>query len=82
MRSTLYKLSSYLFIAAVVVVCLSAFGSVIIGLRSFFGEISPEEKKLGTSFLITLISSGIAAPLLLYLNRIFEKDNKEYEDIF
>ncbi len=82
MRSTLNNLFSYLFIAAVVILCISAFGAVIIGLRSFFATISPEEKKLGTKFLIVFISSGIAAPIFLYLNRMFEKDTKEYEDIF
>lgn len=82
MKSTLNTLFSYLFIAAVVILCISAFGSVIIGLRSFFSTISEEEKNLGIKFLVAFVSSGIATPILLYFNRMFEKDTKEYEDIF
>lgn len=82
MRNTLLNLTSYLFTITVVIIAVSAFGAVIIALRSFFSSIGEEEKNLGYKFLIVFISSGIAAPVFLYLNRKFEKDNKEYEDIF
>ena len=82
MRNTLLSLTSYLFTISVVIIAVSAFGAVIIGLRSFFSTIGETEKELGYKFLIIFISSGIAAPLFLHLNRKFEKDTREYEDLY
>lgn len=82
MRNTLLSLTSYLFTISVVILAVSAFGAVIIALRSFFSSIGEQEKELGYKFLIVFVSSGIAAPILLHLNRKFEKDTREYEDLY
>ena len=81
MKSSIAAFLSYLFIAAIVVLIISAFGAVIIGIRHILTTISETEKSIGIKFLITFVCSGVLAPVILYLNLKLDRLDKIHEDI-
>ena len=80
MKSSLASLFSYLFMTAIIVVVISAFGAAIIGIRYFLTSISHTEKALGINFLTVLIVAGLLAPLLLHLSLKLERKDKIDEE--
>jgi|GEM_PF-2034185 len=80
MKSSLASLFSYLFMTAIIVVVISAFGTAIIGTRYFLTSISDTEKALGINFLTVLVVAGLLAPLLLHLSLKLERKDKIDEE--
>lgn len=80
MKSSLAAFLSYVFMTSIIVLLVSAFGTVIVGARYFFTTISETEKSIGFNFLIIFIVSGILAPILLYLNQKMDRLDRVKED--
>ena len=68
MKSSISVFASYIFMASLVLLAISAFAMVIILIRHFFGAISENEVSLGYKFLVVFVISGIIAPASLYVN--------------
>ena len=76
MKSGISTVCSYLFMAAIVTLAVSLFAIVIIVSRHFFGEISKQEVDIGYKFLTIFVISAFAAPILLYINLKFDRNEK------
>ena len=68
MKSSISGLASYIFMASLITLAISAFAIVIIVVRHFFGEISDKEVDLGYKFLVIFLIAGVMAPVSLYVN--------------
>ncbi len=73
MRDSLSSVFIYLFMAAVFLFIVSAFGMVVIFLRAIMIDISGTEKQLGILFLYTFLTCIILAPIFLYIANKLEK---------
>lgn len=83
MKSSISGLSSYIFMASLVALAISAFAMIIIVSRHFFGTISDNEIELGYRFLSIFIASAIIAPIALYINLKFDRiENLKDEESF
>lgn len=76
MRSSISGITSYLFMASLVALAISAFVIIIIISRHFFGSISNNEIVIGYRFLTIFIISAIIAPITLYINLKFDRIEK------
>ena len=76
MKSGISTICSYLFMASLVTLAVSLFAMVIIVSRHFFGEISKQEVDMGYKFLTIFGISVVAAPVLLYINLKFDRNEK------
>ena len=76
MKSGISTICSYLFMASLVTLAVSLFAMVIIVSRHFFGEISKQEVDMGYKFLTIFGISVVAAPILLYINLKFDRNEK------
>ena len=76
MKSSISGLSSYIFMASLVALAVSAFAIVIIVTRNFFGTISKTEIEMGYRFLTIFIASAVIAPITLYINLKFDRVEK------
>ena len=68
MKSSISGLSSYVFMASLVALVVSAFALVIIVSRHFFTTISANEIEMGYRFLTIFIASAIVAPITPYIS--------------
>lgn len=83
MKQSFGMLFSYLFMSSIVVILLSAFGTIIITVRYFVSSIEPEEIKLWKKFATILLISCACSPILLHISRKLEISNKQHhEDAF
>ena len=83
MKSSISGLASYIFMASLIALAISAFAIVIILIRHFFGGISENETQIGYKFLMIFIISGVIAPISLYINLKCDRIEKlEDEDRF
>ncbi len=80
MKSSLAAFLSYLYMTCIVVLLVSAFGTIIIGIRYFLTSVSETEKSIGFNFLIIFLLSGILAPILLHLSQKLDRLNRVNED--
>ena len=76
MKSGISTVCSYLFMASLVTLAISLFAIVIIVSRHFFGSISKQEVEVGYKFLTIFAVSAVAAPILLYINLKFDRNEK------
>ena len=76
MRSSLPEIFSYLSMTAGLIALFSAFGMIIIFLRSFVINISEQETKTGYILLYLFIVSLILVPIFFYLSNRYEPDNR------
>jgi len=76
MKSSISGLSSYIFMASLVALAISAFALVIIVARHFFGEISKNEVEMGYRFLAIFLICAVIAPITLYINLRFDRIEK------
>ncbi len=81
MRDSLAHILSYLFMSAAVTCVISAFGVIIIFLRSMFGNISQTEKDTGFLFVYIFIACIILAPIFLYASNKLEKYSGRMDEI-
>jgi len=75
MRDSLPDLFSYLFMTAALMALFSAFGVIIIFLRSYVIVINDLERQTGSILLYILIASLILAPTFLYFSYKIEKND-------
>jgi len=68
MKSTISGLASYIFMASLIALAISAFVIIVIVVRHYFGSVSDNEIKIGYRFLIIFIAAAIIAPITLYIN--------------
>lgn len=68
MKSTISVLASYMFMASLAALAISAFAIIVIVARHYFGSVSDNEIKIGYRFLIIFITAAIIAPISLYIN--------------
>ena len=80
MKSLLAPVFSYLFMACIITLFISIFAVVIIFVRHFFITIGEEEKNLGINFLMALVTSGVLAPIFLYINQRLDRIDKLKEE--
>lgn len=80
MKSSFASLFSYLFMTAIVVVVISAFGTAIIGTRYFLTSISDSEISLGYNFVIVFVVSALLAPLFLHISLKLERRDRIDEE--
>ena len=73
MRDSLSSIFSYLFMTTIFMLILSAFGMLIVFLRSFFTDIGDMETRVGFLFVYILIICIILAPIFLYVSNKLEK---------
>lgn len=76
MKSSISGLASYIFMASLVALAISAFALVIIVSRHFFGTISKNEVEIGYRFLTIFAVSAVIAPISLYINLKFDRIEK------
>lgn len=76
MKSSISGLASYIFMASLVALAISAFALVIIVSRHFFGTISKNEVEFGYRFLTIFAVSAVIAPISLYINLKFDRIEK------
>lgn len=76
MKSGISSVCSYLFMACLVTLAISLFAIVIIVSRHFFGSISTQEVEVGYKFATIFAVSAVAAPILLYINLKFDRNEK------
>ena len=76
MKSGISTVCSYLFMASLVTLAVSLFAIVIIVSRHFFGAISQGEVEIGYKFLTMFVISAFLAPILLYINLKFDRNEK------
>ena len=76
MKSGISTICSYLFMASLVTLAVSLFAIVIVVSRHFFGEISQQEVDIGYKFAVIFVISAIAAPILLYINLRFDRNER------
>ena len=76
MKSSISGLSSYIFMASLVSLAISAFALVIIVARHFFTTISDNEVEMGYRFLTIFLASAVIAPITLYINLKFDRVEK------
>ena len=83
MKSGISTICSYLFMASLVSLAISLFAIVIILSRHFFITIDQDEMSMGHKFLIIFLISAVIAPISLYLNLKFSRQEKlKDEDIY
>jgi len=83
MKSTISVLASYMFMASLTALAISAFAIIVIVARHYFVSVSDNEVKIGYNFLIIFIASAIIAPITLYINLRCDKiENLEDEESF
>lgn len=68
MKSSISTLTSFIFMASLVTLAISAFAVVIIIVRHFFTGISENEIGIGYKFFTIFVIAGIIAPISLYIN--------------
>jgi sensor histidine kinase YesM len=73
MRNSLPNFFSYLFMTAALIALFSAFGMIIIFLRSYVMSINDLEQRTGYILLYIFIISLILAPTFLYISDKLEK---------
>ena len=73
MRDSLSSIFSYLFMTTIFMLILSAFGMLIVFLRSLFTDIGDMETRVGFLFVYILIICIILAPIFLYVSNKLEK---------
>lgn len=73
MRDSLSSIFSYLFMTTIFMLILSAFGMLIVFLRSLFTDIGDMETRVGFLFVYILIICIILAPIFLYVSSKLEK---------
>lgn len=76
MKSSISTVSSFLFMASLVILAISFFAIVVIIARHFFGTISSDEVEIGYNLGVIFIVSAIAAPIFLYINLKFDRNEK------
>lgn len=81
MKDSLSTLFSYLFMVAVFIAVITAFGMIIIVLRAVTMDISSVEKQVAFLFLYTFVASIILAPIFLYISSKLEKHGKRLNQI-
>lgn len=81
MKASLSSAFSYLFMAAVFISVMTAFGMVIILLRAIFVDISGMEKEIGFLFLYTFLTCIILAPIFLYISSRLEKHGRRLNQV-
>lgn len=79
MRDSLSSVFSYLFTTTIFIIILSAFGALIVLLRSMFTDISNVEARVGFLFIYILITCVILAPIFLYVSNKLEKHGGRME---
>ena len=72
MKKSLPEVFSYLSMTAGLVALFSAFGMIIIFLRSSVINISDLETKTGYTFLYIFLASIVLVPIFFYLSNRFE----------
>lgn len=81
MRESLSSIFSYLFMTAVFISVMTAFGMVIIILRAIIIDISDAEKEIAFLFLYTFLTSIILAPIFLYISNKLEKHGRRLNQV-
>lgn len=81
MRDSLSSVFSYLFTVAVFISLISAFGMILILLRSFIVEISGIEKQTGFIFLYIFLTCIILAPIFLFISNKLEKHGRQVDEV-
>ncbi|MEQ9619480.1 MAG: hypothetical protein RIG61_09940 [Deltaproteobacteria bacterium] len=81
MRDSLSSVFSYLFMTAVFISVISAFGIILILIRSFIVEISEIEKQTGFIFLYIFLACIILAPIFLFISNKLEKYGKRVDEV-
>lgn len=81
MRDSLSSVFSYLFMVAVFISIISAFGIILILFRSFIFEISGIEKQTGFIFLYIFLTCIISAPIFLFISNKLEKYGKRIDEV-
>lgn len=80
MKSSIAAFLSYLFMTVIIVLVVSAFGALIVGVRYFFTSISEAEKSIGYNFMLIFITCAIIAPIILHLNLKLDRLDKINEE--
>jgi len=79
MRDSLSSVFSYLFTTTIFIIILSAFGALIVFLRSIFTRIGNVEARVGFLFIYILIACVILAPIFLFIANKLEKHGRRME---
>lgn len=79
MRDSLSSVFSYLFTTTIFIIILSAFGALIVFLRSIFTDIGDVETRVGFLFIYILIACVILAPVFLFVSNKLEKHGGRME---
>jgi hypothetical protein len=81
MRDQLSSIFSYLFMSSAVICLISAFGVIIIFIRSFVQDIGIAEKQTGFLFLYIFIIAAVSAPIFLLISNRLEKYSGRMDEI-
>lgn len=81
MRDSLSSVFTYLFMVAVFISLVSAFGMILILVRSFIIEISVTEKQIGFKFLYVFLTCIILAPIFLFTSNKLEKSGRRLDEV-
>ena len=81
MRDQLSSIFSYLFMSAAVICLISAFGVIIIFIRSLVQDIGMTEKQTGLLFFYIFIIAAVLAPVFLLISNKLEKYSGRMDEV-